>query len=68
MSRGVSGATFALALVAVLAGGALLWAASWLAPLSEADAAVREGRLSDGLNAYRTAEARQRKQAKAAST
>jgi hypothetical protein len=58
MSRGVSGATFALALVAVLAGGALLWAASWLAPLSEADAAVREGRLSDGLNAYRTAEAR----------
>lgn len=58
MSRGVSGGAFALALVAVLAGGTLLWVASWLAPLSEADAAVRDGRLSDGLGAFRTAESR----------
>jgi len=58
MSRGVSGGTFAMALVAVLLGGALIWLASWLAPLSEADTAVREGRLSDGLTAFRSAEAR----------
>ena len=58
MSRGVSGGTFALALVAVLIGGAFLWLASWLSPLSEADAAVNDGRLSDGLNAFRTAESR----------
>jgi hypothetical protein len=58
MSRGVSGGTFALALVAVLTGGALLWLASWLSPLAAADAAVTDGRLSDGLNAFRTAESR----------
>ena len=58
MSRGVSGGTLATALVAVLLGGALLWLASWLAPLAAADAAVREGRLSDGLNAFRIAELR----------
>jgi hypothetical protein len=54
----VSGGTFALALVAVLAGGGLLWLATWLAPLGEADAAVREGRITDALNAFRTAEGR----------
>jgi hypothetical protein len=55
MSRGVSGGTF---VVAVLLGGVLLWAATWLAPLAEADVAVREGRLTDGLTAFRTAESR----------
>ena len=58
MSRGVSGGSFAMALVAVLLGGALLWLATWLAPLAQADAAVREGRLTEGLNAFRTAESR----------
>jgi hypothetical protein len=58
MSRGVSGGTFALALAAVVTGGGFLWLASWLSPLSEADAAVSAGRLSDGLNAFRTAESR----------
>jgi len=58
MSRGVSGGTFAMALVAVLLGGALLWLATWIAPLADADAAVRDGRLTDGLNAFRTAESR----------
>ena len=58
MSRGVSGGTFAVALAAVVAGGALIWLASWLAPLAEAQAAVRDGRFSDGLHAFRTAESR----------
>ena len=58
MSRGVSSGTFALALMVVLAGGLLLWTATWLSPLREADAAVQEGRLSDGLNAFRVAETR----------
>ena len=58
MSRGVSGGTFALALAAVIIGGAFLWLASWLSPLSAADVAVSDGRLSDGLNAFRTAESR----------
>ncbi|MCC7125249.1 MAG: hypothetical protein IT178_10405 [Acidobacteria bacterium] len=58
MTRGVSGGAFAVALLAVAAGAALLAAGAWLAPLSAADNAVRDGRLSDGLALYRTAEAR----------
>ena len=58
MSRGVSGGTFAAALAAVLLGAALLWLSTWLAPLAEADNAVQDGRLTDGLDAFRTAESR----------
>lgn len=58
MARGVSGGTFAAALLAVLMGSGLLWLATWLAPLASADAAVRDGRLSDGLADYQRAEAR----------
>lgn len=59
MSRvGVSGGTFAAALLAVVAGTALVWMAAWLSPLAAADLAVRDGRLTDGLNEYRTAESR----------
>jgi hypothetical protein len=47
-----------MALVAVLVGGSLLWLASWLAPLTEAEAAIRAGQLTDGLNGLRTAESR----------
>jgi hypothetical protein len=58
MSRGVSDGTFAAALAAVLLGAALLWLSTWLAPLAEADNAVQDGRLTDGLDAFRTAESR----------
>ena len=58
MTRGVSGGTFAMAVLAVLAGGALLWLATWISPLVAADTAVREGRLTDGLNEFKTAESR----------
>ncbi len=58
MTRGVSGGTFAVAVLAVLVGGALLWLATWMSPLVAADTAVREGRLTDGLNEFKTAEAR----------
>jgi hypothetical protein len=58
MSRGVSGGTFAAALLVVLLGGALIWLSLWLAPLAEADRAVQAGHLTDGLNAFRTAESR----------
>ena len=58
MSRGVSSGTFALALIAVLAGTSLIWLAGWTAPLLAADRAVADGRLTDGLNDYRTAESR----------
>lgn len=58
MSRGVSGGTFAAALVAVLLGSGLLWLATWMAPLAQADAAIVDGRLTDGLELYRTAESR----------
>lgn len=55
---GVSGGTFAAALLAVVAGTALIWVAAWLSPLAAADIAVGDGRLTDGLNDYRAAEAR----------
>jgi hypothetical protein len=58
MSRGVSGGTFAMALVVVLLGGGLLWLATWIAPLADADAAVRDGRITDSLHAFQTAESR----------
>jgi hypothetical protein len=57
-SSGVSRGAFLVAAAGVAAGIALIWLASYTAPLGEADRAVREGRLSDGLVAYRTAEAR----------
>jgi tetratricopeptide (TPR) repeat protein len=56
--RGVSGGTFVAALAAVAAGAALVWLATWLSPLVAADVAVRDGRLTDGLSEYRSAEAR----------
>ena len=58
MSRGVSGGAFAAALLAVVLGSALIWLATWLAPLGEADIAGQDGRLTDALNAFRTAESR----------
>jgi hypothetical protein len=58
MSRGVSGGAFAAALVTVVLGTALLWLATWLTPLAEADKAIQDGRLTDGLDAFRTAESR----------
>ena len=58
MSRGVSGGAFAAALLAVVVGSGLIWLATWLAPLAEADTAVQDGRLTDGLAAFRTAESR----------
>ena len=58
MTRGVSGGTFTVAVLAVLVGGALLWLATWMSPLVAAETAVREGRLTDGLNDFKTAEAR----------
>jgi len=58
MTRGVSGGTFAMAAIAVIVGGVLLWLATWMSPLVAADSAVRDGRLSDGLNEFGTAEAR----------
>jgi tetratricopeptide (TPR) repeat protein len=58
MSRGVSGGTFAAALLALALGTGLIWLATWLAPLTAADLAVRDGRLTDGLDAFRTAESR----------
>jgi len=59
MSRsGVSGGTFAAALIVVVIGAALVWLATWLSPLAAADLAVRDGRLTDGLNDYRAAESR----------
>lgn len=58
MTRGVSGGTFAMAVLAMLVGGVLLWLATWMSPLVTADTAVREGRLTDGLNDFKTAEAR----------
>lgn len=58
MARGVSGGTFAAALLAVIFGGLLIWLATWLTPLVDAEAAVRDGRLTDGLDAFRTAESR----------
>jgi hypothetical protein len=58
MSRGVSGGTFALAVLAVSAGTLLIWLAGWTAPLVAAENAVLDGRLSDGLSEYRRAEER----------
>jgi hypothetical protein len=58
MTRGVSGGTFAVAVLAVLVGATLLWLATWMSPLVAADTAVRAGRLTDGLNEFKTAEAR----------
>src|SRR5918993_324541 len=58
MTRGVSGGTFAMAAIAVIVGGGLLWLATWMSPLMAADNAVRDGRLTDGLNEFGTAEAR----------
>ena len=58
MARGVSGGTFAAALLALALGSGLIWLATWLAPLTAADLAVKDGRLTDGLNAFRTAESR----------
>jgi hypothetical protein len=58
MPRGVSSGTFALALVAVLSGTSLIWLAGWTTPLLAADQAVADGRLTDGLTEYRTAETR----------
>jgi hypothetical protein len=58
MARGISGGTFAAALLAVVVGSGLLWLATWLSPLTTADAAVRDGRLSDGLADYQRAESR----------
>lgn len=58
MTRGVSGGGFAVALLAILLGGAFVWTAAWMSPLVAADAAVRDGRLSDGLAAFRSAETR----------
>jgi hypothetical protein len=58
MSRGISGGTFGMALISVALGTALIWTASWASPLLAAEVAVGDGRLSDGLEAFRTAEAR----------
>ncbi|MCC7178854.1 MAG: hypothetical protein IT177_10720 [Acidobacteria bacterium] len=58
MSRGVSGGTFAAALLAVVIGGACLWLATWTSPLVAAEQALRDGRLTDSLGEYRTAESR----------
>jgi hypothetical protein len=58
MARGISGGTFAAALLAVVVGSGLLWLSTWLSPLATADAAVRDGRLSDGLAEYQRAESR----------
>lgn len=58
MRQGVSGGVFVAAVLAVAAGGLLLWLAAWMSPLAEAEAAVRTGRYSDGLEAFRTAESR----------
>jgi hypothetical protein len=58
MSRGVSGGAVTAALSAVLMGGALIWLATWLSPLAEADLAVNDGRLTEALGAYRTSETR----------
>jgi tetratricopeptide (TPR) repeat protein len=58
MSRGVSGGTFAAALLAVVIGGACLWLATWTSPLVAAEVALRDGRLTDSLNDYKTAESR----------
>jgi len=58
MPRGVSGGTFAAALLAVIIGGACLWLAVWTSPLVAAELALRDGRLTDSLDEYRTAETR----------
>jgi hypothetical protein len=58
MARGVSGGTLTAATSAVALGLLLLWLARWVSPLAAADAAVREGRLTDGLNEFKSVESR----------
>ena len=58
MSGGVSGRTFAVAVLSVVLGAGILYLSAWLAPLAAAESAVQEGRLTDGLSAFRTAESR----------